>query len=244
MRDLPASTASREIVGKFTVIIPTRNRPAFLAEAVASVLMQKHSAFELLIVNDGDAEIQNFSDTRVRVLNNSGRGAVPARNLGLAEASGDFIAFLDDDDFWIDELHLARANAALGDLAEFYFADGSMLFPDGSKRLFSRQADKSSLMVDNTILISTVCYRRDLHKMLGMFDEALPYYWDWDWYLRVANTDYRISRSNHVAAAIRVHPHNMSGDENRGARQANLDLLVAKHGMGKIILKNHLDFVR
>ena len=99
-------------------------------------------------------------------------------------------------------------------------------------------------MVDNTILISTVCYRRDLHKMLGVFDEALPYYWDWDWYLRVANADYRISRSNHVAAAIRVHPHNMSGSENRDARQANLDLLVAKHGMGKIILKNHLDFIR
>ena len=102
MRDLPASTASREIVGKFTVIIPTRNRPAFLAEAVASVLMQKHSAFELLIVNDGDSEISDFSDSRVRVLNNSGRGAVPARNLGLAETNGDFIAFLDDDDFWID----------------------------------------------------------------------------------------------------------------------------------------------
>ena len=80
-------------MGSFSVIIPTRNRPAFLAEAVASVLAQSHTEFELLIVNDGDADIRSFADQRVHVFNNQKRGAVPARNFGVTEAKGDYIAF-------------------------------------------------------------------------------------------------------------------------------------------------------
>lgn len=232
------------IMGSFSVIIPTRNRPTFMAEAVASVLAQNYSEFELLVVNDGDEEIAEFKDKRVRVLNNESRGAVQARNLAISQATGDCIAFLDDDDFFIDADHLTRANAVLSGFAEFYFANGIMHFPDGSTKLFSRKANKQSLMIDNTILISTVCYHRSLHKQLGLFDEDLPYYWDWDWYLRVVKADFRIEHTNHPAAAIRVHPQNMSGNSNLVDRQANLDLLVTKHNMGGIQLKNHLDFVR
>jgi glycosyltransferase involved in cell wall biosynthesis len=230
-------------VGKISIIIPTRDRPNFLSQAVESVLQQNLSDIELLIVNDGATPIADFGDGRVRVLNNHARGAVPARNLGIIEASGSHIAFLDDDDYWTNASHLKQANATLSGLADFYFADGAMLFPNGEQRAFSRNADKQSLMTDNTILISTVCYRRDLHFQLGNFDEALPYYWDWDWYLRVAKADFRIAHSSQTAVAIRVHPQNMSGETNREARQENLNLLIAKHSLKNITLKNHLDFV-
>jgi glycosyltransferase involved in cell wall biosynthesis len=230
-------------VGKISVIIPTRDRPEFLAQAVESVLQQRFPDIELLIVNDGALPIADFGDGRVRVLNNEMRGAVPARNLGMLEAIGSHIAFLDDDDYWTNPSHLVQANAALSGSADFYFANGFMLFPNGEQRLFDRNADKNSLMTDNTILISTVCYRRDLHVRLGNFDEALPYYWDWDWYLRVAKADFRIFHSSQEAVAIRVHPQNMSGESNSKARQENLNLLVGKHGLKNITLKNHLDFV-
>lgn len=232
-----------ESVTSLSVIIPTRNRPAFLAEAVASVMAQNFTSFELLVVNDGESQIADFQDKRVRILSSEQRGAVAARNLGIAEAKGRYIAFLDDDDFFIDNCHLTRANAVLSYLSDFFFANGTMHFPDGSKKLFSRKADKQSLMIDNTILISTVCYHRSLHQRLGTFDEALPYYWDWDWYLRVARADFRFAHSNRSAVAIRVHPQNMSGESNRENRQANLNLLIAKHKLGKIELKNHLDFL-
>jgi glycosyltransferase involved in cell wall biosynthesis len=230
-------------VGKISVIIPTRDRPEFLAQAVESVLLQSFPDIELLIVNDGETQVADFGDDRVRVLNNELRGAVPARNLGISEASGVHIAFLDDDDYWTNLSHLKQANATLSGSADFYFADGSMLFPDGEKRLFSRSASKHSLMSDNTILISTVCYLRDLHFQLGNFDETLPYYWDWDWYLRVAKADFRIAHSSQEAVAIRVHPQNMSGETNREARQKNLNLLISKHSLKNITLKNHIDFV-
>ena len=230
-------------MSKISVIIPTRDRPDYLAEAVESVLSQSFTDFELLIVNDGEADIARFSDSRVRILNNRMRGAVPARNLGILEAKGDYVAFLDDDDFWIDKSHLVQANNALSGFADFYFADGTMLFPNGEQRLFAREADRKSLMSDNTVLISTVCYRRALHNQLGNFDETLPYYWDWDWYLRVAKADFRFQHSQQSAVSIRVHPQNMSGNSNYEARQTNLNLLIAKHGLKNITLKNHLDFV-
>ena len=227
---------------QFSVIIPTRNREQYLHEAVDSVLAQQGVSLELLIVNDGDPLQRQFDDARVRVLDNGKRTAVPARNLGVASARGEYIAFLDDDDFWIDEQHLAKASRAFLQHADFYFANGEMRFADGKMKLFDRNATVDSLKHDNTILISAVCYRRSLHASLGSFDESIPYYWDWDWYLRVALANFKMRHEKQPAVAIRVHQGNMSGQNDTG-RRANLDALIAKHSLGPIPLKNHTDFI-
>ena len=224
------------------MIIPTRNREDYLRQAVNSVLSQREVSFELLIVNDGETLHQQFSDHRVVVLDNAKRTAVPARNLGVTFAKGDFIAFLDDDDFWIDDQHLSKALRAFRQFTDFYFANGEMHFSDGAVKPFDRDATAESLKHDNTILISAACYRRSLHDVLGAFDESLPYYWDWDWYLRVASAGYVLQHQTHAAVAIRVHAGNMS-NQNDALRRANLDCLIAKHKLGSIALKNHADFV-
>ncbi|MDP8996312.1 MAG: glycosyltransferase family 2 protein, partial [Pseudomonadota bacterium] len=90
---------------QFSVIIPTRNREHYLQEAVASVLAQQDIDLELLVANDGEPLSISFNDSRVRILENEKRTAVPARNLGVVNAKGEFIAFLDDDDFFIDPQH-------------------------------------------------------------------------------------------------------------------------------------------
>jgi glycosyltransferase involved in cell wall biosynthesis len=224
----------------FSVIIPSRDRPGFLERAVASVRNQTCTDFEIIIVNDGALPVT----ADARVIDNGQRGPVAARNLGVAEAKGTFIAFLDDDDWWTDARHLARAAAALND-NNFSFADGEMSFDDGSAGVvFARDADAASLARDNTILISTVCYRKSLHDSLGPFDEALPYYWDWDWFLRVARGGTKLHHDRHRTAAIQVHAGNMSGAEQEAARAANLAQLSAKHGLGELTLKNHLAIAR
>lgn len=224
------------------MIIPTRNREDYLRQAVNSVLSQSDVSFELLIVNDGETLHQQFSDPRVVVLDNAKRTAVPARNLAVNYATGDFIAFLDDDDFWIDDRHLAKALVAFHQSADFYFANGEMHFSDGAVKPFNRGATLESLRHDNTILISAACYRRSLHDVLGAFDESIPYYWDWDWYLRVALAGYVLRHQSQPAVAIRVHTGNMSS-QNDDARRANLDTLISKHRLGPIPLKNHVDFI-
>jgi hypothetical protein len=96
---------------------------------------------------------------------------------------------------------------------------------------------------DNTILISAVCYKKSLHQSLGKFDETLPYYWDWDWYLRVARAGARLDHCAESVVDIRVHAQNMSGNSNNIARKNNLELLCAKHNLVNVVLKSHVDFV-
>jgi glycosyltransferase involved in cell wall biosynthesis len=226
-----------------TCIIPTRNRPDYIAESAASVLAQDHSDLELIIVNDGEIAVPDFGDGRVRVLNSGQAGAVPARNLGASQAGGDAIAWLDDDDQWTDKYFLSACAKCLGATSDFVFGDGTLVFPDGARKAFAKNASPESLMRDNTILISAVCYRRSLHQSLGMFDEALPYYWDWDWYLRVARAEHLMTRLVTPVVDIRIHENNMSGQANAEARAKNLQALRNKHGLPEIRLKSHIDFV-
>lgn len=227
----------------FSVIIPTRNRPEFLPAAVVSVLRQQCADLELLVINDGSLGIPDFQDSRIRVLSSHEAGAVQARRLGVTQARGSAIAFLDDDDQWTDDLWLATAAGTLAQGAQFVFGDGALVCPDNTRRLFAQNADADSLMRDNTILISSVCYLKQLHQQLGAFDESLPYYWDWDWYIRVARSGAVIQRIARPVVDIRIHAQNMSGNRNENQRRDNLALLSAKHGMGQIPLKSHMDFV-
>ena len=226
----------------FSVIIPTRNRPSYLRDAIASLLDQDARPDEIIVVDDGSgaaATAGGISDS-VRVLGNRGRGPVAARNLGVLAATCDCIAFLDDDDWLTDRSYFAHAAQNFEAGAEFCFGDGTLVYDDGRPNLgFAFPADATSLERDNTILISAVSYRRRLHDRLGTFDETLPYYWDWDWYLRVARSGARLHHHAQSVVAIRVHASNMSGVAMEEARRANLEALARKHGLPPLTLKNH-----
>ena len=117
-----------------------------------------------------------------------------------------------------------------------------MRFEDGRPDLpFAFDADLETLSRDNTILISGVIYRRALHAALGQFDETLPFYWDWDWYLRIARAGHALTHVRKPVVAIRVHAQNMSGESLEAQRRANLDRFSTKHALPPIPLKNHLD---
>jgi len=231
-------------MSSISVVIPTRGRHHFLKQAIASVLAQTHAPREIIVVDDGmgAAEAVGHMHPAITVLNNRERGPVPARNMGVAHATGDCICFLDDDDWFTDETYFEKAALAFDRGAAFCYADGIMAFEDGRPSLpFAFHADADTLTRDNTILISGVVYRRDLHDELGPFDEALPFYWDWDWYLRIARAGHELTHIQRPVVAIRVHARNMSGDSLEAQRRANLDAFSTKHALPPIPLKNHLD---
>jgi len=231
-------------MSSISVIIPTRGRHHFLRQALDSVLAQTHAPKEIIVVDDGvgAAEAIGQMHPSIRVIDNGQRGPVPARNLGVGEASGDCICFLDDDDWFTDATYFARAAEAFDRGADFCFADGVLRFEDGRADLaFAFEADLDTLARDNTILISGVIYRRALHAALGGFDESLPFYWDWDWYLRVARGGHPLTHIRMPVVAIRVHAQNMSGESLEAQRRANLDRFSTKHVLPPIPLKNHLD---
>ena len=106
---------------EISVVIPTLHRPRLVSDAVASVLTQTVSNLELLVVVDGPdppthAALASFTDPRLRVLSLAGHeGAAGARNHGVNNARGRWIAFLDDDDTWSPkklEMQLQTARAA------------------------------------------------------------------------------------------------------------------------------------
>jgi len=129
---------TRAIVTDFSVVIPSRNRPALLRDAIRSVLDQTHAAVEVIVVNDGSdgenaaayAALRDEFAGRLRMVDLAhvahGHGPSFAINRGADVAAGTYICLLDDDDTWSDPGHLARAWASLRateGAAEVYFSN-------------------------------------------------------------------------------------------------------------------------
>ncbi|MGD1027444.1 glycosyltransferase family 2 protein [Candidatus Binatus soli] len=92
-------------MSKVTVIIPTYNRAHILSQAIESVLAQTMGDFELVIVDDGSTDgtaeiVRGFSDSRIRYIQQANAGPGMARNRGVAEATSQYVSFLDSDDLW------------------------------------------------------------------------------------------------------------------------------------------------
>lgn len=94
---------------KVSVIIPIYNVEKYIAVAVQSVLNQTYENFELLIVDDGSPDrsveiCQQFTDPRIKIIRQKNRGLAGARNTGIRNAQGTYLAFLDGDDLWLPEM--------------------------------------------------------------------------------------------------------------------------------------------
>ena len=239
--------STREPSPAFSVVIPTRGRPGFLSRAIASVRRQSVRDLELVVVDDGPGEGDGLRDVpEMRgavVLRTGGAGQVPARNLGVAQARGGAIAFLDDDDWWDDADHLARLRQALaGGGARLRLRPrGAGNRRSGADRRagLRGQRDAASIRRDNLLMVSGVAYERRLHATVGAFDERLPYYWDWDFYLRLLAAGIRFTASGGTGVRVSARAGTVSATKNEAARRADLARLSAKHGLVDIRLRNH-----
>ena len=98
----------------FSVVIPVYNKGPHIHRSIISLLNQTFQDFEVILINDASTdnsieEINKFKDKRIRVFqrNEPGPGGYAARNLGIKEAKGEWIAFLDADDEWMTD-HLEK----------------------------------------------------------------------------------------------------------------------------------------
>lgn len=192
---------SSTIRGLVSVILPTRNRPQWLRRALASVLAQRWRPLEVLVVNDGGCDVSEVIAaldterivTSVRLHERRERSA--ARNAALALARGEYVAYLDDDDWW-DEEHLdtlVRAIESSG--AALVYSDarrihevscGEGYVPVDMDQPFHHDFDHERLHGGNYIPICCVLHRRDCLEVIGGFDETLDTHEDWELWLRIA----------------------------------------------------------
>lgn len=93
---------------KVSVIIPVYKAEKYIAATIESVLNQTYENFELILVNDGSPDksveiCEQFTDPRIRIIHQENRGVSAARNAGIRQAQGEYVALLDADDLWLPE---------------------------------------------------------------------------------------------------------------------------------------------
>jgi LmbE family N-acetylglucosaminyl deacetylase len=169
-----------------SVIVRTKNRPALLAEAVASIRATGYPA-EIVVVNDGGMHPQLDGVTLVE--HERSRGRSEAANAGVNAAKNEYIAFLDDDDLYYSEHLSTLANAARGSNVTWY-SDAVSAFIDGDERkpmrIYARDFDRELLLVDNYIPLPTLLLRRADFLDLGGFDAGFDLFEDWDFLIRLS----------------------------------------------------------
>jgi glycosyltransferase involved in cell wall biosynthesis len=160
----------------FSVVIPAYNAAFSIAETLESVLLQSWRDFEVLVIDDGSTESTDQSpdivrriserDSRVRLISCPRRFGLPAgpRNIGIREATGHYIAFLDSDDIWKSE-KLANDAAYLGaDPVDFLYS-GSEYFVtrrDNIVAVLDPPPMSKMILFRNLVMIQTVCVNRRL----------------------------------------------------------------------------------
>jgi signal peptidase I len=170
-----------------SVIVRTKDRPALLAEAVASIRATGYPA-EIVVVNDGGVHPRVDGVTLVN--HETSRGRSGAANAGVKAAKNAYVAFLDDDDLYYPE-HLATlAGAARGSNAAAWYSDAVSAFIDGETRepmrIYARDFHREVLLVDNYIPLPTLLMRRADFLELGGFDPAFDLFEDWDFLIRLS----------------------------------------------------------
>lgn len=187
-----------------SVIIPTRSRPALVVKAVSSVLGQDFESFEVIVVVDGeDAQTQaclrRFCDPRLRVIPLAASvGGAEARNIGIREAHGEWVAFLDDDDEWLPHKLSRQIAAARGRSAARAVISSRLIVRTseyesvGPLRTYSPEKSLSEFLFcrrslgDRPIAMQTSTLMVPRELMLAVpFRRGLKRHQDWDWLLRV-----------------------------------------------------------
>ena len=198
---------------RVSVIVPTiLSSKFFLLRALKSLVSQSHKPFEIILVFDGiyqETSVINelikdleFYPIELKILcTNSRAGGSKARNIGINEAGGEIIMFLDDDDAWHPDKILIQLDAFISD-------DDLGLHFTGRKIFLSKKIHESvrevipkykiypNILMNNFIgITSSVAIRKEVIKS-ELFDELLPCRQDYDLWIRLVNNKVKIKHSS------------------------------------------------
>lgn len=216
--------------------MPVRNGARFIGDAIASALPQLASSDEIIVVDDASddetrAIVSDIADRRVRLLTGAGAGVSSARNIGIASACGEFVAFLDHDDMWPDCRHQTMLKA-LRDNHDIGAVFGRMRvrFEPGAPRI-ERIAALDNRHVP-MVSVGTGLFRKQMIDRAGGFDERMHFGEDVDFYNRLMEAGMRMELCEVDALIYRRHGSNASND-----------LEAMREGMARV-LKNRIDRAR
>jgi glycosyltransferase involved in cell wall biosynthesis len=168
-----------------SVVIPTYNRANYLKRCIDSVLNQTFTKFELIIIDDystdnTDKIISSYKDNRIKYLKNNSNGVVASsRNLGIKESKGNWIAFLDSDDWW--DFNKLKYCIEFFNTSDLIYHNLNIIFKKKNflptKKNFKIRQLKEPILIDllnsgNIIPNSSVIVRKKLLKQIGLISES------------------------------------------------------------------------
>jgi glycosyltransferase involved in cell wall biosynthesis len=182
---------------KVSVVIPTYNRAHLISETVQNVLAQNFRDYEVIVVDDGSTDntkdvLRPFGN-KIKYIYKKNAGLAAARNTGIEHSTGEYIAFIDDDDLWYPnkldvQVGILDKNLQLGFVcsqADVINAQSGEVMYTLKKGWFNKE-NFESLYNENFIPVLTVMMRRSCYEKLGGFDENQITGEDYDYWLRLS----------------------------------------------------------
>lgn len=177
-----------------SVIIPTYNRAYILSKAIESVLNQTFKDLELIVVDDGSTDETPYLVSKYPIIyvRKPHRGVSHTRNVGVLKAKGDFIAFLDSDDAFVED-KLEKQIKFFEKYPDYKIVQTDEIWYKGDKKINPKKIHQKAegWFFDRAIKlcvvsISTVLIKREVFSEIGLFDEDFPVCEDYEFWLRVA----------------------------------------------------------
>lgn len=204
--DSQATGRGKRVKDLISVIMPAFNSEAFISEAIASVIGQTYSNWELIVVDDGSTDrtkqiVDKYvrEDSRIKYIYQKNAGPAAARNKGIQTSSGWYIAFLDSDDIWyLDKLEkqmnflTSHPGYVVYGGRNYILKEGSGFVESGQIRLFKnfdsiRENFEYILFHPNLTITSTVLFEKSLLDKIGIFDESPDICEDDNLFIRMAS---------------------------------------------------------
>lgn len=222
---------------RVSVIIPAHNAMTYLPETVENVLKQTFTDFEVLIINDGSLDdieewASHLTDSRVKLISQQNQGVSVARNTGIAQATGEYIAFLDADDLW-EPSKLEKQARRLDDNPEVGLVYTWTVLvdqwgkPTGIVYTYDLEGNVWAQIVVEDIVCngSSAMVRRSCFEIVGVFDPNLSSVADGDMWVRIA-AHYPFAVVKELLVYYRQYPNSMS--KNRQKMLEDLRLTIEK----------------
>jgi glycosyltransferase involved in cell wall biosynthesis len=202
-----------------TVILPVYNGERFVAEALASVFRQQHDPLEVIIIDDGSTDgtadaVAHFGNL-VKYRLQANRGPASARNAGLNEAKGEFIAFIDADDIWPDN-KLALHFEAFAKSQSLEVVSGRVQYALLERLTDGRESFTPFDQPSYGVNLGAGLFKRSVFSTVGMFEPGLRHSEDVDFFLRLREAGVRMSVLEAVTLIYRIHDDNLSRDRVKG----------------------------
>lgn len=205
---------------KVSVIITAYNSMVYLPETLESVLRQTFTDFEVLIIDDGSSDhivqwASELVDARVRLISQENQGVGVARNTGIANAQGEYIAFLDGDDTW-EPTKLEKQVCCLDENPKVGLVHTWLLGIDPQSKPTGRVMGShiegevwEKIIERNMVACSSAMVRRSCFETVGVLDKNLRFAEDWDMWIRLA-TRYHFAVIKEPLVGYREHPNSKS----------------------------------